>query len=94
MENKQDKKSELIPFKAPSKEMLKYYSNLYERNQTKWIRRASLDVSHLGSEFVFEGKNMKLMGTIDSVLMLVKDSEENYYRLDCNIISEIVTGKR
>jgi hypothetical protein len=94
MENKQNKKSELIPFKAPSKEMLKYYSDLYERNQTKWIRRASLEVSHLGSEFVFEDKNMKLMGTIDSVLMLVKDSEENYYRLDCNTISEIVTGKR
>jgi hypothetical protein len=94
MENKQNKKSELIPFKAPSKEMLKHYSNLYVRNQAKWIRRSSLEVIHLGAEFVFEEKNMKLMGTIDQVLMLVKDSEENYYRMDCNTISEIVTGKR
>jgi hypothetical protein len=48
----------------------------------------------LGSEFVFEEKNMTLMGTIDSVLMLVKDSDDKYYRMDCNTISEIVTGKR
>ena len=94
MEDKKNKKSELIPFKAPTKEMLKHYADLYGRNQTKWIRRASLEVSHLGSEFVFEEKSMKLMGTIDQVLMLVKDSEENYYRMDCNTISEIVTGKR
>jgi hypothetical protein len=43
---------------------------------------------------VLEEKSMKLMGTIDQVLMLVKDSEENYYRMNGNIISEIVTGKR
>ena len=94
MENTKDKKSELGAFKAPSKEMLKYYADLYERNQTKWIRRSSLESEHLGSEFEFEGKNLKLMGTIDSVLMLVKDSDDKYYRMNCNTISEIVTGKR
>jgi len=94
MENAENKKSELIGFKAPSKEMLKYYGDLYERNQAKWIRRSSLEAEHLGSEFQFEGKDMKLMGTIDAVLMLVKDSDDNYYRMNCNTISEIVTGKR
>ena len=37
MEDKKNKKSELIPFKAPTKEMLKHYADLYGRNQTKWI---------------------------------------------------------
>ncbi len=94
MESKEVKKSELIPFKAPSPEMLKHYESLYERNQTKWIRRSSLEVEHLGSEFEFEGKNLKLMGTIDPVLMLVKDSDDKYYRMNCNAVSELVTGKR
>jgi hypothetical protein len=94
MENTENKKSELIAFKAPSKEMLKYYADLYERNQTKWIRRSSLEVEHLGSEFQFEGKDLKLMGTIDPVLMLVKDSDDKYYRMNCNTISEIVIGKK
>jgi hypothetical protein len=94
MENTENKKSELIAFKAPSKEMLKYYADLYERNQTKWIRRSSLEAEHLGSEFQFEGKDLKLMGTIDPVLMLVKDSDDKYYRMNCNTISEIVTGKK
>ena len=44
--------------------MLKHYADLYGRNQTKWIRRASLEVSHLGSEFVFEEKNMKYVNVI------------------------------
>ena len=90
----ESKKSELIPFKAPSPEMLKYYESLYERNQTKWIRRSSLEPEHIGSEFEFEEKNLKLMGTIDPVLMLVKDSDDKYYRMNCNTISELVTGKR
>lgn len=94
MENTEDKKSELIAFKAPGKEMLGYYSDLYERNQSKWIRRSSLEIEHLGSEFQFEGKSLKLVGTIDAIKMLVKDSEDKYYRMDCNTISEIVTGKR
>lgn len=94
MEQKEIKKSELIPFKAPSQEMLKHYEALYERNQTKWIRRSSLESEHLGSEFQFEGKSLKLMGTIDPILMLVKDSDDKYYKMNCNAISEIVIGKR
>jgi hypothetical protein len=94
MEKTETKKSELLPFKAPSPEMVKHYAGLYDRNQSKWIRRASLEPEHIGSEFVFEGKNLKLVGSIDALLMLVKDSEDKYYRLDCNIISELVTGKR
>jgi hypothetical protein len=93
MENSQEK-SALTKVKEPSKELLSYYSKLYQRNQSKWVKRSSLEPSHLGSEFEFEGKNLKLEGSVDSVLMIVSDSEGNYYRMHCNQISEIVTGKR
>ena len=92
-QNTENKKS-LEKFKAPNKEMLKYYADLYERNQSKWIRRSSLEPEHIGSIFEFEGKKMTLVGSLDSVIMLVKDQNENYYRMNCNLISEIVTGKR
>ena len=94
MESNQEQKSELIKVKAPGKELLAYYSKLYQRNQSKWVKRSSLEPNHLGAEFVFEGKNLKLEGSVDAVLMLVSDSEGNYYRMHCNTISEIVTGKR
>jgi hypothetical protein len=90
---KQGKKNELILIKEPSKELLEYYQKLYVRNQTKFIRRASLEESHLGTEFKFEGKTYTLMGTVDALLMLVKDSENKYFRMNCNTISEIVVGK-
>lgn len=89
----QSKKTELIAVKEPSKELLEYYQKLYRRNQTKFIRRASLEESHLGVEFEFKGKNYTLMGTVDALLMLVKDSEDKYFRMNCNTISEIVVGK-
>jgi hypothetical protein len=47
----------------------------------------------LGTEFKFEGKTYTLMGTVDALLMLVKDSENKYFRMNCNTISEIVVGK-
>lgn len=89
----QSKKTELIPVKAPSNELLEYYQKLYKRNQTKFIRRASLEESHLGAEFEFNGKKFTLMGTVDALLMLVKDSEDKYFRMNCNTISEIIVGK-
>lgn len=89
----QSKKTELIAVKEPSKELLEYYQKLYRRNQTKFIRRSSLEESHLGVEFEFKGKNYTLMGTVDALLMLVKDSEDKYFRMNCNTISEIVVGK-
>jgi hypothetical protein len=90
---KQGKKNELILVKEPSKELLEYYQKLYVRNQTKFIRRASLEESHLGTEFEFKGKTYTLMGTVDALLMLVKDSEDKYFRMNCNTISEIIVGK-
>lgn len=89
----QIKKTQLIPVKEPSKELLEHYQKLYKRNQTKFIRRASLEESHLGTEFQFEGKTYTLLGSVDALLMLVKDSENKHFRMNCNIISEIIVGK-
>jgi hypothetical protein len=88
-----NKKTELIEVKEPSKELLEYYQKLYRRNQSKFIRRASLEESHLGSNFDFENRNYTLMGTVDALLMLVKDSDNKYFRMNCNTISEILVGK-
>lgn len=83
----------LQPIKEPFKETLEYYKKLYERNQEKFIRKSLLEVKHLGSEFEYSGKKLTLMGSIDANLMLVKDEEGKYYRLDSSPISKIILEK-
>ena len=83
----------LQPIKEPFKETLEYYKSLYERNQDKFIRKSMLEVKHFGSEFEFDGKKLTLMGSIDSNLMLVKDENNKYYRLDSSPITKIILGK-
>jgi hypothetical protein len=90
MENKEYK---LQPVKEPFKETLEYYKSLYERNQQKFIRRSMLEVEHFGSEFEFDNKKLTLMGSIDANLMLVKDEDGKYYRLDSSPITKIILGK-
>jgi len=93
METPQEK-SLLTKLKEPSKEILAHYAKLYRRNQSKWIKRSSLEPEHLGSEFECENKKLKLEGSIDPILMIVSDSEGNYYRMHCNEVSQIITGKK
>jgi hypothetical protein len=89
-----DKKDfKLKPMREPSADLVKYYRSLYERNQTKFIRRSLLEVDHLGSEFEFDDKKLTLMGSIDAVLMLVKDENGKYYMLDSSPISQILLKK-
>jgi hypothetical protein len=90
MENKDYK---LQPVKEPFKETLEYYKSLYERNQQKFIRKSMLEVEHFGSEFEFDNKKLTLMGSIDANLMLVKDEDGKYYRLDSSPITKIILGK-
>lgn len=86
-------KSGLKIVNEPTEGLLEYYEKLYKRNQTKFIRRSSLESSHLGAEFQFEGKNLKLLGSVDDLLMLVKDETGNFYRMNCNTIAQIIVGK-
>ncbi len=79
--------------KAPSKEMLEYYASLYNRNQSKFIRKSLLELHHLGSEFEFEEKKYKLLGAVDANLMLVKDEEENHFMMSSTIVTKQILGK-
>lgn len=87
------KEYKLKPMREPSADLIKYYRSLYERNQTKFIRRSLLEVNHLDSQFQFDGKNLTLMGSIDAMLMLVKDDNGKYYMLDSSPISQILLKK-
>lgn len=59
--------------RKPTDNMLSHYEKMFKRNQSKFIRRSSLEVSHLGSEFDYEDKKMKLLGSIDATLMVAED---------------------
>lgn len=84
------KENDLQPIKSPSKEMIEYYRSLYERNQSKFIRRSQLEPEHLGVKFTHEEKEFELIGSIDEKLMLVRDSSDKYYRLSSSIITKII----
>lgn len=59
--------------KKPTENMLSHYEKMFKRNQSKFMRRSSLEVSHLGSEFDYDDKRLKLLGSMDSTLMVTED---------------------
>ncbi len=59
--------------KKPTDSMVVFYEKMFKRNQSKFMRRSSLEVSHLGSEFEYDDKKLKLLGAIDSTLMITED---------------------
>lgn len=75
--------------KEPTESMTEHYAKMFRRNQMKFIRRSNLEVDHLGSEFIYEGINMEIIGSSDSINMVVKDVDNNRYYL---IHSDIVTN--
>jgi len=87
------REEDLQPVKSPSKEMIQYYESLFERNQSKFIRRSMLEPSHLGTSFDHMGSQLTLLGSIDEKLMLVRDQNDKYYRLSSSVISKIILGK-
>ena len=89
----EQKEHKLKPMREPSKDLVEYYKSLYERNQTKFIRRSQLEVEHLGSVFEHEDKSLTLIGSIDAMLMLVKDTDGKYYMLDSSVISKKILNK-
>jgi hypothetical protein len=75
--------------KEPTDSMAEYYVKMFKRNQMKFIRRSSLDVDHLGAQFIYEGLNMKIIGASDTSTMVVKDVDNDKYYL---IHSDVVTN--
>jgi len=62
--------------KKPTDSMLLFYENMFKRNQSKFIRRSSLEISHLGSPFDYEDKKMKILGAIDANLMVAENVQD------------------
>lgn len=78
----------------PSKEMKKHYGDLYKRNQMKFIRRSVLEMDHLGSEFEHTGKRYKLIGTLNSMEMVVENlNDQTFHIVDSVVVTNLVLGK-
>jgi len=84
----------LEPYKAqmkevvqPSEGVMKSYKNLFQRNQSKWMRRSKMEVSHLDAEFIWEGKEFVLEGSIDSLMMIIREKESGkFYRVHSDLV--------
>jgi hypothetical protein len=72
------KVSHFKEIKKPTDSMLSFYENMFKRNQSKFIRRSKLDVSHLGCEFNYADKKMKMkiLGAMDANLMVAENVED------------------
>ena len=71
---------------TPSESLKEYYAKLYRRNQTKFIRRSKLELEHLGSEFEYGGNTYKIIGSMDSILMVIMNVNDNkYYKVHSDI---------
>jgi hypothetical protein len=80
-------KSQVKEVVKPSDGVMESYKKLFKRNQTKWMRRSKMEVSHLGQEFTFDEKIYILEGSIDSQTMIAMEKETGkYYRLHCDLI--------
>ena len=71
----------------PSEGVMKSYKNLFQRNQSKWIRRSKMEISHLDCEFIWEGKKFILEGSIDSLMMIIREKESGkFYRVHSDLV--------
>lgn len=80
--------------KPPFKSTLEYYEQYYKRNQSKFMRRSKLEISHLGEQFEFDGKTLKLIGAADPKLMVVVDiNDDQHYFLHSDVVTEKILNK-
>jgi hypothetical protein len=80
--------------KKPTDNMLSFYEKMFKRNQSKFIRRSSLEVSHLGVEFDYEDKKMKLLGSMDTNLMIGEDiNDGKCYIIHCDSVTNSILKK-
>ena len=73
-------------FKKPSDAMLKYYADLFLRNQSKWIRKSMLKPEALGSKFVHERVEYELVGSVSPKEFLIKNNQDEFFL----VLSQIV----
>ena len=70
--------------KPPSDSLLKHYQEQYIRNQNKWIRRSKLMPEHLNQEFLLDGEEFWLRGSVSPVEVVVekKSTSEFFFILN------------
>jgi hypothetical protein len=86
----QDKtsRSQFQAIKEPTESMTEHYIKMFKRNQMKFIRRSSLEVDHLGTDFMYDGLNLRILGASDTNTMVVKDTDnEKYYLVPSDIVT-------
>ncbi len=80
--------------KEPTPAMSKYYRDLYNRNQSKWIRRSKLEPTHIDSGFNFEDETFQLVGSISSTEVLIKNVETNdHFTINIDYVTEAILGE-
>ena len=75
-------------FRTPSDAMLKYYEDLYLRNQNKWIRKSMLKPADLHKKFKHENIEYELVGSVSPKEFLIKDETGQLYV----VLSQFVDG--
>jgi len=81
-------KTEFKQVVEPSESVMESYRKLFNRNQSKWMRRSKLEPSDLGRDFIWMDKTYTLEGAIDAMNMLVRETESNkYYRVHSDLVS-------
>lgn len=81
-------KTEFKQVIEPSEGVMESYRKLFNRNQSKWMRRSKLEISDLGKNFIWEDKTYTVEGAIDAMYMIVKETESNkYYRVHSDLVS-------
>ena len=83
--------TELKKINSPSDSMREHYEKTFKRNQMKFMRRSSLEPSHLGSEFSFQGHQYKLIGTMSPMEMIIENLEDgSCYLIHCDYATKLV----
>tara|TARA_R110000868_G_scaffold368629_2_gene631722 strand:+ start:1096 stop:1371 length:276 start_codon:yes stop_codon:yes gene_type:complete len=79
--------------KPPHDSMEKYYQTMFNRNQSKWMRRSKMEPSHLGIEFDLEGSKYSLIGSATSTEVVIKNIETGeFFMTNIDPVSASVLG--
>ena len=80
-------------FKKPSNDMLKYYADLFLRNQNKWIRKSLIKPEQLGSKFNHNGIEYELVGSVSPKEFLIRNSQDEFFIVLTNIVDPYLLPK-
>jgi len=80
--------------RKPDDSLMKHYQDQYIRNQNKWIRRSKLLPEHLDQEFLLEGEEYCLRGSVSPVQVVVeKKSTSEYFIMPIDPVTKSILGE-